>query len=305
MTKPVVFIDMANTTYTIDKAVRISDIVNPNRPHMLDIEIMNGVEVDGGSIRVVRDSNRRSGLLIVELIDQSKTWLAPAHCTIYSALENLFNGYLAIEYVTNLVGVYRFYVILGNKEMLDSSQFQTPSTEGFASTMSGIEPVEQVHTDRQEFRAAQIREEFDKLAEQIETLESVKGRLPAVYDTDYRSGIGIAYLYNGLHFYVNLVDGETDQAAVLCTHYGESVGIFFCENVFITKQQAAKQRSIDVSMIDPADFSEMLENYSAVADATGLIAPHRRGSRGRDTGRRDQRRSHTDDNLRGRGGRGR
>lgn len=72
MTKPVVFIDMANTTYTIDKTVRISDIVNPNRPHMLDIEIMDGAEVDGGSIRVVRDSDRRSGLLIVELIDQSK-----------------------------------------------------------------------------------------------------------------------------------------------------------------------------------------------------------------------------------------
>lgn len=305
MSKPVIFIDMANATYAIDKTVRVSDLIDPKRPHMLDIEIMDGDEGDGGCIRTVRDSNRRGGLLIVNLIEQPKTWFASAHCIIYRALEKLFDGYLAIEYVSNQIGVYRFHVVIGNREMLDAKQFQTPSSEGFESTLTGIEPADQVRTDRRMLRATQIREEFDKLAGQIDTLEAVKERLPAVYDTDYRSGIGIAYLYNGLHFYVNLVDGEIDQAAVLCTHYGETVGIFFCENVFITKQQAVKQRSIDVSMIDPADFSEMLENYSAVADATGLIAPHRRGGRGRDTGRRDSRRAHTGDNTYERGYRGR
>lgn len=298
MSKPVIFVDMVNATYAIDKTVRISDITNPKRPHMLDIEIFHGDDGDCGSIRTVRDANRRSGLFIVDMVEQPKTWFAPAHCMIFHALEKLFEGYMTIEYVTNVVGVYRFHVVVGDKNMLDSEQFQTPSTEGFESTLTGIEPADQVRDDRRTLRAEHIREEFNKLSSQIDTLDSVKERLPAVYDTDFRSGIAIAYHYNGLYFYINQVDGEIDQAAVLCTHQGEAVGIFFYENVFVAKRQLSKRSPIDLSVLDAADFSVMLENYSDVADVTGLIAPHRRSGRNRNGRERDSRRGSRDDSPR-------
>lgn len=281
MIKPVIFIDVDTSTPSVAGDCLPLFLLNASEGYF-DIELHSQTEEQPGKIKIVKNGFG-SGVLLVE-IERPVVWIASFHSIIFEALKRLFRDILVMDYMHNQIGAYHYTSTAGTGLGIATEVFKEPIVQGFGSTLTGIETKDPVHSERLELKADQFRTELGKLSLQIDTLEGVKERLPTVYETDYRAGLGIGYIYGDLHFYVNLVDGEADQAAVLHGFQGEAVGIFFYENVFVTKQQMIKQKDIELSMLSPGDFCEMLENYSDIAEAGAGTVLRRRSTRSRDGG---------------------
>lgn len=280
MTKPVVFIDVTTSTYETLGNCQPEALLGA-RDGYFAIELQKHAEEQSGKIKVVTNGGGQ-GVLLVE-IERPVVWVATFHTVIFKALERLFQGVLVLGYMPNQIGAYRFTLAPGAAHEIDSDVFKEPITKGFGSTLEGTDSKEQIRADRIAARNEHFRAELKVLSEQIDTLTVVKDRLPTAHETDFRAGVGIGYIYNDLHFYVNVIDGEMDQAATMYGFEGEAVGIFLYGNVFVTKQRARKDNDIDISMLSPADFSTMMENYANLAEVGSCVISRRsRGSRDRD-----------------------
>lgn len=280
MTKPVVFIDVNTSTYETLGNCQPGVLLGA-RDGYFAIELQNQAQEQPGKIKVVKNGGG-NGVLLVE-IDRPVVWVAAFHCIIFKALERLFQDVLVLDYMPNQIGAYRFTLASGAAHEIDPDVFKEPIAKGFGSTLEGTDSKEQIRADRIAVRNEHFRAELKVLSEQIDTLMAVKDRLPAVHETEFRAGVGIGYVYNDLHFYVNVIDGEMDQAATMFGFEGEIVGIFLYENVFVTKQRARKDNDIDIGMLSPADFSTMMENYANLAEVGSCVVSRRsRGGRDRD-----------------------